>query len=60
MAVTARDEHFDRLRLEECKPENGSFYLDIVANLERIGDHCYNISRAVSDRGVMNRGVEVG
>jgi phosphate:Na+ symporter len=60
MAVTARDEHFDRLRLEECKPENGIFYLDIVANLERIGDHCYNISRAVSDRGVMNRGVEVG
>lgn len=50
MAKTARDDHFKRLKTEQCKAENGIFYLDIVANLERIGDHCFNISRAVSDR----------
>lgn len=50
MAKTARDDHFKRLKTEQCKAESGIFYLDIVANLERIGDHCFNISRAVSDR----------
>ncbi|NTU61484.1 MAG: Na/Pi cotransporter family protein [Caldiserica bacterium] len=50
MAKTARDDHFKRLKTEQCKAESGIFYLDIVANLERIGDHCFNISRAVSDK----------
>lgn len=50
MAKTARDEHFTRLKSEQCKAESGIFYLDIVTNLERIGDHCYNISRAVGNK----------
>lgn len=60
MADSARDEHFARLKSEQCKAEHGIFYLDIVSNLERIGDHCYNISRAVSDKGKMSPAIEVG
>ena len=59
MADSARDEHFERLRTEQCKAEHGIFYLDMVSNLERIGDHCYNISRAVSDKNKRNQAVEV-
>ena len=49
IAQTSRDDHFRRLKTEQCKAEAGIFYLDIIANLERVGDHCYNISRAVGD-----------
>ncbi len=47
MASSARDDHFSRLKTEQCKAEAGIFYLDIITNLERVGDHCYNISRAI-------------
>lgn len=47
MASSARDDHFARLKTEQCKAEAGIFYLDIITNLERVGDHCYNISRAI-------------
>ena len=49
IAQTSRDDHFRRLKTEQCKAESGIFYLDIITNLERVGDHCYNISRAVGD-----------
>ncbi len=47
MAQDVRDQHVDRLKTEQCKPENGIFFLDMASNLERIGDHCLNIAQAV-------------
>ncbi len=47
MAQDVRDQHVDRLKAEQCKPENGIFFLDMASNLERIGDHCLNIAQAV-------------
>jgi len=42
-----RDEHIERLKTNDCKPDNGIFYLDMSSNLERIGDHCVNIAQSV-------------
>jgi len=44
-----RNEHIDRLKKQICNPEAGIIYIDILSNLERIGDHAYNISMMVID-----------
>jgi phosphate:Na+ symporter len=44
-----RNEHIDRLKKQICNPESGIIYIDILSNLERIGDHAYNISMMVLD-----------
>lgn len=36
--------HFERLKKKICQPEAGPLYLEILANLERIGDHSKNIA----------------
>jgi len=42
-----RNEHIDRLKKQICNPEAGIIYIDILSNLERIGDHAYDISLMV-------------
>lgn len=37
--------HIDRLKQGKCKPENNSVFINLVSNLERIGDHIYYIAR---------------
>jgi phosphate:Na+ symporter len=59
MAKSARDDHFRRLKSEQCKAEAGIFYLDIVTNLERVGDHCYNISRAIGANPITDRAFNI-
>ena len=44
-----RNEHIDRLKGQICNPESGIVYIDILSNLERIGDHSYDISLMVID-----------
>ena len=39
--------HIDRLTRNECTPEAGMIYSDIVSGLERIGDHATNIAFSV-------------
>ena len=39
-----RVSHTARLREGRCTPDSGMFFLDIIANFERIGDHSNNIS----------------
>ncbi|MGI6566747.1 MAG: Na/Pi cotransporter family protein [Limnochordia bacterium] len=38
-----RRRHIDRLNQNLCSPISGVVYLDIISNLERIGDHAANI-----------------
>ena len=38
-------EHIDRLKQGKCKPENNTIFINLVSNLERIGDHLYYIVR---------------
>jgi len=44
-----RNEHIDRLKKQICNPESGIIYIDILSNLERIGDHAYKISMMIID-----------
>lgn len=42
-----RKAHIRRLNEGVCNGNNGAVFLDILANLERIGDHCRNIGEYV-------------
>ena len=44
-----RDSHIKRLNEGLCHPETGVLFLDLISNLERIGDHANNIAEAVAD-----------
>lgn len=46
---TLRKEHIKRLNEQLCKPGSGVIFLDMISNLERIGDHASNIAEAVLD-----------
>lgn len=42
-----RKKHIMRLNEGSCSPQAGIVFVDIVSNLERIGDHAVNIAEAV-------------
>jgi len=44
-----RNNHINRLNQGICYPESGVIFLDIISNLERVGDHANNISLMVID-----------
>ncbi|MCK4308663.1 MAG: Na/Pi cotransporter family protein [Candidatus Atribacteria bacterium] len=44
-----RNNHINRLNQGICYPESGIIYLDLISNLERVGDHANNISLMVID-----------
>lgn len=44
---TYRKKHIKRLNEGSCFPGSGVVYLDILSNLERIGDHSSNIAKIV-------------
>lgn len=39
--------HIERLNNGECKPENSSIFINLVSNLERLGDHLTYIAHTV-------------
>ena len=41
------DEHIERLNCGKCKPENSSIFINMVSNLERLGDHITYIAYTV-------------
>ena len=43
------DEHIERLNSGKCKPENSSIFINMVSNLERLGDHLTYIAYTVKD-----------
>ena len=42
-----RQHHVDRLKNKKCSAKNGMIYLDMLTNLERIGDHAENVATSV-------------
>ena len=42
-----RNHHVERLKNKKCSARNGMLYLDMLTNLERIGDHAENIATSV-------------
>ena len=47
MEKAYRDTHIARLNKGKCTAQSGILYLDLLSNLERIGDHSLNISESV-------------
>jgi len=41
--------HMDRLKAKKCAPTNGILFLDLLNNLERIGDHVENLASSVDE-----------
>lgn len=44
-----RKKHIKRLNAGDCQPGSGVLFLDLISNLERIGDHASNVALAVLD-----------
>ena len=47
MELIFRRKHIDRLNEGVCNGEAGAIYIDVLSNLERIGDHSVNIAQYV-------------
>ena len=47
LVAALREHHVDRLKNKKCTPKNAMLYLDLLTNLERVGDHAENIATAV-------------
>lgn len=47
MEAAFRKNHIQRLNQNLCTGQSGAIYLDILSNLERIGDHCKNIAQYI-------------
>ncbi len=45
-----RDDHIQRLRSSECNIDQGLVYVNLLTNLEKIGDYCFNIAEAVAGK----------
>ena len=52
-----REHHVDRLKQHKCSAKNGMIYLDILTNLERIGDHAENIASSVEKQQTAHHAV---
>lgn len=48
MERTLQQAHIDRLTKNECTPEAGMIYSDIISGLERVADHAVNIAFAIN------------
>ncbi len=53
-----KDKHIERLNKGQCNINAGVLFLDILTNLERIGDHCVNVADVV--RPDTRNGSELG
>ena len=49
MEKSLRKKHIQRLNEQKCNPTSGAIFLDLISNLERIGDHSSNIALSVLD-----------
>ncbi|WP_312700610.1 Na/Pi cotransporter family protein [Sedimentibacter sp.] len=54
MYKNLRRNHIERLNNFVCEPNAGIVFLDIISNLERMGDHSTNIAEAVLDASPNN------
>ena len=41
--------HIERLEKQECTVENGAIFLSLLNDLERIGDHFFNVAKSIKE-----------
>ncbi|MGN0527524.1 MAG: PhoU domain-containing protein, partial [Eubacterium sp.] len=46
LTLTAQDNHVERLREKKCHTSSGVVFTKVLQDLERVGDHSYNIAWA--------------
>lgn len=56
MEKDLRRSHIDRLNKGECTAEGGVVFVDMLSNLERIGDHAHNFAMIVRDLQRLHKG----
>lgn len=44
--------HLERVKAKKCAPTNGLLFLDLLNNMERIGDHAENLATSVADANI--------
>ncbi|MDR1472446.1 MAG: Na/Pi cotransporter family protein [Synergistaceae bacterium] len=49
MERVLRARHIERLNSGKCQPDVGVAFIDVLSNLERVGDHAHNIAYIVKD-----------
>ena len=49
MEKILRARHIERLNSGKCQPSAGVVFIDILSNLERVGDHAHNLALVVKD-----------
>ena len=55
MEKVLRARHIERLNSGKCQPNAGVAFIDILSNLERVGDHAHNLSMIVHDIKTIHR-----
>jgi phosphate:Na+ symporter len=55
MEKVLRARHIERLNSGKCHPSAGIAFIDILSNLERVGDHAHNLSMIVKDIQTIHR-----
>ncbi len=43
-----RKHHIERINEKKCRPQSGVIYLDLISNLERVGDHATNLAEVIT------------
>ena len=46
------EHHMERVKAKKCSPTNGILFLDLLNNLERIGDHAENLASSVDETDI--------
>ncbi|MBP5665381.1 MAG: hypothetical protein J6X87_03805, partial [Clostridia bacterium] len=54
----AQNNHVNRLRAKECNTETGIIFVQLMHDLERVGDHSYNIGWLSNAEGATVRELE--
>lgn len=57
MEKTLRFRHIERLNTGECNPSSGVVFIDILSNLERVGDHAHNVACITKDIDRIHKGM---
>ncbi|MGL4607440.1 MAG: Na/Pi cotransporter family protein [Eubacteriaceae bacterium] len=47
MTEKLKDDHIQRLNEGVCNPYSGIIYLDLLSNIERVGDHAANLAQGI-------------
>lgn len=54
--IEAQDKHVERLRAHKCHTEPGVHFTKLLQDLERVGDHSYNIAKAArTDKALIKK-----